>query len=166
MIQIQIPAALVEGDAEYQQILFSLLFRGILPKSNDVDEDLSTIYVTHIYQRVLPKLIADEINITNVNCWIEIDKSLLDLQNPIDLEDDRILRDYVLSYREGESKALIYVSHTDYGTGNRSALTSNDEFYAFIAAFKENDDLLNVFTEMSVIKDKLAEYEITKLESP
>jgi hypothetical protein len=152
------PIGKVEREPVYQAMLQKLYWMGINPQFNQEDLNTSIISVDFIYQDIFPKLIVDGMRIEGLDCWIELDKSVLDEHNKIDVEDTRTLRDYVLNYLENDTTCLIRVSHCDIGSKSRTGTTTSEELYAFIDKYGD-DTLSNVFVETSVIESKKLEYQ-------
>jgi len=157
---IYLPVKLIKSDEIYTEMMLTLLYMGITPSANDKDINTSILKVDYIYQDIFPKLIYDKLRIENSTCWIEIDNALLDEPNGIDSEDERSLKEYVLTYYENKdtNKALILVSRRDKDALGRTDHTTSEELYKFINKFKKDDLLSNVFIETSVIASKKEEY--------
>ena len=181
MGKIYLPLTKIQGDPIYEAMMLQLMYIGMHPVLNKDDFNTSILNTTHIYQSIFPKLISDGVRIDDVDCWIEIDKTLLDdtvlesdgfidctkVVETFDEEGEIIgsetqtvtLRDYVNNYHEGETTALILASHREFGTTNRIGGTKSEELYVFLNKFGDAT-LSNCYVEDTTKASKISEYVI------
>lgn len=117
---------------------------------------------TDLYENVFQLLYSKNVQMKDLRCWIEIDKKYLDYVVPETFPNCYIeegskarkkLRDYVISYRENETKAVIIC-----GDNTNQQLPNSELLYSFLAKYA-NEDLSNCYTYAPSIKEKLKEYE-------
>ena len=177
MAKLYLPITLIQQDDVYKNVLSQLYYMGIVPSFFTTEESLLT--VDFLYQDIFPKMINDGIRIDDLDCWIEIDKALL---NEVVLESDgfvsctsvietldddgvvstttltKTVKDYVLHYKENDNTALILASHVDFDIRSRTGGTTSEELYAFLNKYAD-ETMSNCYVEDVAIAAKFLEYD-------
>ncbi len=143
---------------EYLQMKTWLELRGIKAEYTG-SLTHSTFKVKDLFEDMFKLLYSDDARFTGYEFYIEVDKARLDEEVFPEFPVSGKLRDVIHgNIYENEDKAFFLISYKDLGT-HRSSLDINTHelLNIFITDYAE-EDLSNIYTQESVIKAKINEY--------